>query len=361
MSGENLTLCGGMAGVAAATGGPVGEITAERSDDNASYRPYKKPGKNKFRPVLSANTDRAYLGALRRFEIWRVRGRFGEDDRSRAAYLDHLGGLGHSAASGRMIVAAWRWSTGAAVGDRTGAAIARFRRLAAVGAVRRQMADPLSVSDVEALTAAAVIRRRTGCGYESRAAAEARALTDRAILALLFYAALRRSEVARVRCRDVRPSRLAGACLVSVATSKTNQHGDRADYRLIPGPAAESVQRLARDRPAADPLIGLQGAAISARVRRLAAAAGLVGRRITSHSGRIGLACELVKQGFSIAEIQLAGGWASPAMPAYYARSTVAEDGAVAQFFGGVDSAAVGRRGPARVVPFVSRAGRDDR
>ena len=355
MSGPNLTI-GGMARVSAATGGRVaqlGAVAAAPTDDNGHYRPTKTAA----RPVRAWNTERAYLGALRRFEVWRVRGRFGADDPGLAAYIDHLGGLGHSAASGRLIVAAWRWSTGAVAGVRTAAALDRFRRRAAGGACRRQMADPLSVSDVEALTVAAGIRRRTGHGYESRAAAAARALTDRAILALLFYAALRRSEVARIRCRDVRPSRLAGACLVSVATSKSNQLGDHADYRLIPGPAAESVQRLARGRPAADPLIGLQGAAISARVQRLASAAGLGGRRITSHSGRIGLAVELVRQGFSIAEIQLAGGWASPGMPAYYARSLGAEDGAVAVVFAGVDPAAVGRRGPARIVPFKGRGG----
>ena len=104
-------------------------------------------------------------------------------------------------------------------------------------------------------------------------------------------------------------------------------------------------------------MIGLTGRAISNRISRAAESAG-IGRRLTAHSGRIGLACAMVEAGYLVAAIQLAGGWKSTVMIAHYAGPLSAESGAVAQCFAGVEPAGPGaRRTAARIVQFAAAAG----
>jgi hypothetical protein len=64
----------------------------------------------------------------------------------------------------------------------------------------------------------------------------------------------------------------------------------------------------------------------------MARAAGLDERRISGHSTRIGMAVDLVADGHSLVAVQLAGGWANPAMPAHYAADLLPELGAVARY-----------------------------
>ena len=51
-------------------------------------------------------------------------------------------------------------------------------------------------------------------------------------------------------------------------------------------------------------------------------------------AARIGMARDLVASGAGVAAVQVAGRWASPQMPSYYARAELAGDGAVARFYG---------------------------
>ena len=44
---------------------------------------------------------------------------------------------------------------------------------------------------------------------------------------------------------------------------------------------------------------------------------------------------DLLQAGFSLAALQVAGGWASPQMPGHYGRKQTAEHGAVAQWYAG--------------------------
>ena len=67
--------------------------------------------------------------------------------------------------------------------------------------------------------------------------------------------------------------------------------------------------------------------AIKARAR----AAGVVGF-ISGHSLRVGSAISLAQAGASVVEMQVAGRWKSPQMPAHYARGELAEQGAIARF-----------------------------
>lgn len=56
-------------------------------------------------------------------------------------------------------------------------------------------------------------------------------------------------------------------------------------------------------------------------------------KRFSTHSMRIGMAMDLVDSGAGVIETQLAGRWASPAMPAYYARGMDARNGAIARYW----------------------------
>ena len=69
--------------------------------------------------------------------------------------------------------------------------------------------------------------------------------------------------------------------------------------------------------------------------RAIKDAAELVGispERVSGHSLRVGSAVSLAKAGASVVEMQGAGRWKSPQMPAHYARVQEAEQGAVARF-----------------------------
>ena len=64
---------------------------------------------------------------------------------------------------------------------------------------------------------------------------------------------------------------------------------------------------------------------------RLAQASGIA-RRITAHSGRIGLASELTRRGASTTDVMMAGNWRTASMVAHYSAGATAEHGAVARY-----------------------------
>ena len=74
-------------------------------------------------------------------------------------------------------------------------------------------------------------------------------------------------------------------------------------------------------------------------MQHLARAAGLHQVNISSHSGRRGLASELVRRGASTTAIQVAGGWRSAEMVLRYASAVDVEDGAVSRHQGRATSA----------------------
>ena len=65
-------------------------------------------------------------------------------------------------------------------------------------------------------------------------------------------------------------------------------------------------------------------------IKRRCADSGL-GGSVSGHSLRIGGAQSLAAGGASLAEMQTAGRWTSPAMPGHYARGQLAARGAVAR------------------------------
>ena len=54
--------------------------------------------------------------------------------------------------------------------------------------------------------------------------------------------------------------------------------------------------------------------------------------KVSGHSLRIGTTVSLAQRGASLVDIQVAGRWKDPGMPAHYARAQFAENGAIARF-----------------------------
>ena len=176
--------------------------------------------------------------------------------------------------------------------------------------------------------------RPRGRGTENPTTTRKRAALDKAIVALLFCAGLRRSEASSVTWSDVETApRPPGALRIAVRASKTNPDGSREDHRLLVGPFAQAIQELRTAQPHRDPthrIIPLTGAQISRRLAALGRHAGVPG--LSGHSGRHGLATELIRRGASTTAVQAAGGWRRPDMVSRYASHVDIEDGAVARY-----------------------------
>ena len=85
-----------------------------------------------------------------------------------------------------------------------------------------------------------------------------------------------------------------------------------------------------------DHVTGERLTVVSARriIKARAKAAGVEGF-ISGHSLRVGSAVSLAQAGASVVDMQNAGRWKSPQMPAHYAKAELAERGPVARFFYG--------------------------
>ena len=78
-------------------------------------------------------------------------------------------------------------------------------------------------------------------------------------------------------------------------------------------------------------VVPLSPQAVGLRFTTAVAAAGHE-RRVTAHSGRVGLASELTSLGASTTAVMLAGNWKSSRMVAHYSAGATAERGAVAWY-----------------------------
>ena len=283
---------------------------------------------------ISANTRRGYAGALRRLDAW-LDGRPLEDARL-AAYLAELHDAGRAPCIASMTVAAARFRAKLAgqpspAGELTARVLAGYRRTA--GDRGRGQARPFSAADLAAVLATCPLPRRRGRGVESDQVAAARGRTDAVIAGLLFMGGMRRSEVAALRWADVADAGDADGILVTIRRSKTNQEGETNDVRFVKNGVARAIRTLrAVTSPApADHVVPLSAQMIGLRFTVAALVAG-VERRVTAHSGRVGLASELTSRGASTTDVMLAGNWKTSRMVAHYSAGATAERGAVARY-----------------------------
>ena len=207
-------------------------------------------------------------------------------------------------------------------------------RIAAAGRTTRQAAA-LTGEALAAVRATALTPRRGSSGrLESTTAARKRGNVDIALASTMRDGLLRRSEAAALTWGDV-DLRTDGTGRILIPRSKTDQEGEGAVQYL--GKDAAAALRLIRPAPVEDAarVFGFKsGRTIARRLARMATAAGLSGA-FSGHSGRVGMARDLVASGASVAAVQVAGRWISERMPALYARGELAARGAVAKYYGG--------------------------
>ena len=273
---------------------------------------------------IAENTRIAYGGALRRLDQ-ALAGETLTDGRL-ADYLADLHAGGASPATAGQVVAAVKFraklsGTPSPAGPATARVLAGLRREGA-GRGRGQVAG------VRWDQADCVATLATGNG-------DLTGLRDAAIVAVMSDAMLRVSECAALDVDDV------GETTVTVRRSKTDQ--EAAGAVLFIGPATVSrikawcaeagieegplFRRIAKGGRVLDRLSARSVRNVVAARSRAAGVAG----RVSGHSLRVGSAQSLASAGAGLAEMQVAGRWASTSMPARYARGEMAGRGAVAR------------------------------
>ena len=199
----------------------------------------------------------------------------------------------------------------------------------------QKQAKPLTAEALAAVKATARGRRQLGDGKRQESAERAawRGRVDVALLATLRDGLLRRSEAAALTWSDIE-FRDDGAALITLRRSKTDQEAEGVTLYI----GTEASQALQAIRPAPELLdlgasvFGMTTRHIGNRIKAAAEAAGL-GEGFTGHSGRVGMAQDLVKSGVELPALMTAGRWKSSKMPARYTERQAADRGAVAKYY----------------------------
>ena len=283
--------------------------------------------------ALAPATVRAYRAALAALDRWLAEQGRVADDAALADYLAARHDAGAAPTSVGMVVAAVKAAARLSgqpspAGPETARVLAGIRR---EGRGRgRGQAKGLQWSAADTVAAVAA---NSGKGKLAGA-------RDAALVALASDCLLRVSEAVAVQVADIaaEPDRSGR---LTVHRSKTDQEGRGAVLYI----GESTMRRLAAWREAAGihdgPLFRrirrgerVEACAITDRAARSiiqarAVDAGIEGR-VSGHSLRIGAAQSLAAAGAGLVELQQAGRWGSPSMPAHYARGQLAARGAVA-------------------------------
>ena len=293
---------------------------------------------------VSDNTKKMYNSAWRGFESWtQARGALAlpASPPLVAAYLAHL------AEESQMSVATIRLHKAALAAVHKAAGHADptdneavrqiMKGIARAHGKAQKQAKPLTAEALAAVKATAKSRRflgGPGKRQESAERASWRARVDLALLATLRDGLMRRSEAATLTWNDIE-FRDDGAALITLRRSKTDQEAEGVVLYV----GREAAQALLAIRPALELLdpgasvFGMTTRHIGNRIKAAAEAAGL-GEGFTGHSGRVGMAQDLVKSGVELPALMTAGRWKSSKMSARYTERQAADRGAVARYYG---------------------------
>ena len=284
---------------------------------------------------FAENTLRNRRHALQKFREW-LQGREIRDGLL-AEYITHLFDQGKAPGTISIAVSAVKWflkhrNNGTPVElPITSATLAGIRR---EGKDRgRGQRSGLTWREVEKICAV------------QEADATLRGIRNSAILRVMSDGLLRISEVTEIRIDDLEGNTL------QVRFSKTDQEGE-GEYLYLCEDTRQIVQRwikrsklkegylfrrmtargdnLYRDKDTGKPH-KLTNDGVRKIIKQSAARVGLTDK-VSGHSLRIGSAVALAQVGASLVDIQVAGRWKDPGMPAHYARAQFAERGAVARF-----------------------------
>ena len=290
--------------------------------------------------VYAPNTRRVYASAWRTFLRWsEARGHPYHLPVSTADLLDYLH---HLAALGR------RWSTlqthkSAVIKAHHRAGLPNpadnepfreaMRGIGRTVGKRQTQVQALTDTAAAAISATAPTPRTAPGGRpETPEQAARRAAADVALIAVMRDALLRSAEVSQLRWEDVELHE-DGTGRVLVRQSKTDQAGEGTLLFLSRSCVQSLTKHHEHQRSPTEqtPVFGLSASQIRRRIRTATAAAGLQGN-FGGHSPRIGMAVDLAQSGTGLPEIQQAGRWKSPKMPAHYIRGITAGQGAVARY-----------------------------
>ncbi len=276
---------------------------------------------------LAPSTVETYRLAMEELEKW-LDGRV-LNDNLLATYITELYQDGKSPATISKIVAAIKWTVkNQGVGipfETTEKALAGIRRKGK-GRGRGQV-DGITWEEVDQICTLA------------EAEGTVAGLRDSAMIRLMSDCLLRISEVVAVNVADV------GSAL-RIRQSKTSPGtASLPDVTLYIGePTQEAIKWyceagnitegplfrwVRRGDNIANTRLTIDG--VRKIIKRRARAAGIEGK-ISGHSLRIGSAISLAQAGASVVNMQVAGRWKSPQMPAHYARAELIEQGAIARF-----------------------------
>ena len=279
-----------------------------------------------IRARASDNTLKAYEHATRKLEAW-LEGR-ALTDAVLAEYIRFLHAEGKSPATINLVVSAVKWmaeyrGADSVVGDITARSMSEIR---GEGKEReRRQVNGLTWDEVERVCAAA------------ESSDTAAGLRDAAMISLMSDCLLRISEAVAVNVQDVQAAGL-------------QVHGKKADaekrgdvlyicestrrlierYRRRAGIASGALFRRIRfQNHVTEDRLGVKGAREA--IQRRAAEAGVEGL-IGGHSLRIGSAVSLADAGATMKEVQRAGRWQDPTMPARYVREAPSEGSPVEKY-----------------------------
>ena len=170
------------------------------------------------------------------------------------------------------------------------------------------------------------------------------ATRDIAVVSLLREGLLRRGECAALRVGDF-SHEPDGSGRLRIARSKVDQTGagktlflgkqtaDRVARWLTAAPANADAPLFRRIRSGGHVQpTALTGKSVNNIIQSRGKAAGIFG--LSGHSGRVGMAQDLVANGAGIGEVAIAGRWSSPNMVVHYASREEAGRGAVAKYRG---------------------------
>ena len=284
---------------------------------------------------FAENTIRNRKHALQKFREW-LQGREIRDGLL-AEYITHLFDQGKAPGTISIVVAAVRWFLKHQNG---GTPIELPITSATLSGIRREGKDRgrgqrngLTWTEVERI-----------CGVQE-ADDTLRGLRNSAIFRIMSDGLLRISEVPEIRIDDLEENTLR------VRFSKTDQEGQGEYLYLCEDTRKIIVQWLDRselsegylfrrmtargdnlyiDKKTGEPS-PLTGDGVRKIIKSCAGRVGL-SDKISGHSLRIGTAVALAQSGASLVDIQVAGRWKDPGMPAHYARAQFAEKGAIARF-----------------------------
>ena len=284
---------------------------------------------------FAQNTIRNRRHALQKFDEW-LQGKHITDGLL-AEYITHLFALGKAPGTISIAVSAVKWLLKHRNG---GTSVELPITTATLSGIRREGRDRgrgqrngLTWKEVERICAV------------QEADGTLRGLRNSAILRVMSDGLLRISEVTELRISDLEDNTLR------LRFSKTDQEGQGEhlylceDTRKI---VAEWLERsglsegylfrrmtsrgdnLYRDKQTGEPPC-LTDDGVRRVIKSCAARVGLT-EKVSGHSLRIGTTVSLAQRGASLVDIQVAGRWKDPGMPAHYARSQFAEKGAIARF-----------------------------